>query len=94
VTTLAPRARARKEYVPAADLRPPIRPAAVADALERAAAAVAATEKERFSMPSEWAEMRRSFHTIGEAERRLVLLRLILDEGQRIATDRGNDWNR
>jgi hypothetical protein len=94
VTTSAPaRPWARKnEYVPVGDQRVPIRASVVADAISRAGAAVAETAGERFVMPEAFTEMRRFFHSISDAGRRLVILKLLIEESARIAHDRGASW--
>jgi hypothetical protein len=93
---MAARSAARTER-PERDLRPTVKPELVEDMLVAASdgahsAFTSATKGQtepRFPDPTAWKAIRQSVHTLTDAERRAVVLRLVGEEAGRIRRDRG-----
>jgi hypothetical protein len=80
---------------------PPVRPATVEAMLTAASEAAMARFEElekdhhpRFPDPAGWRELRRFFHGMRDEDRRAAALRLLGEEAERLARDRGADLGR
>ena len=72
----------------ARDTRPPLKASAVAEALTTAASKILRLERERFNLPPAWPSLRSTFHALPDDARRLMLLKLLLEEAHRIDLER------
>jgi len=93
---MATRPRPNPTPVADRDLRPVVSRKLIARAVPAAAAAameaLAADARPRFAGHEAWGRLRVQFHTLPDAVRREIVIRLVLEEAERLDHETANAW--